>query len=201
MKILVYGAGVIGSVYAAWLHEANSNITLLARGKRYKTLEQVGLITRDALTGKQTTYNVPLVQQLSPNDFYDLIIVTVRYDQIGTVLPVLKNNTVSPLILFMLNNPDDMEQLTAQLPKKDIILGFPGVGGTYQDNFIEFILIKQQKTTIGEVNGQISARTQKIKTIFEMAGFKTEISTNMQEWLKIHAVFVSCVAAAIIKEN
>ena len=34
MKILIFGAGIIGSVYAAGLYEANANVTLLARGKR-----------------------------------------------------------------------------------------------------------------------------------------------------------------------
>lgn len=34
MNVLVYGAGVIGSIYAARLQETGYNVTLLARGKR-----------------------------------------------------------------------------------------------------------------------------------------------------------------------
>ncbi|HET7116606.1 MAG TPA: 2-dehydropantoate 2-reductase N-terminal domain-containing protein [Hanamia sp.] len=44
MKILVYGAGVIGSIYAAKLFDAKNDVTLLARGKRYENLQQNGLI-------------------------------------------------------------------------------------------------------------------------------------------------------------
>src|SRR5271163_2776856 len=115
MQILVYGAGVIGCAYAAKLFEAGCTVTLLARDERYETLKQNGVIIRDAVTGKQTTSMVPLVSQLEANDFYDLIIVTVRLDQLHTVVPVLKNNIVCPLILLMLNNPDGIELLTNEL--------------------------------------------------------------------------------------
>jgi 2-dehydropantoate 2-reductase len=201
MKILVYGAGVIGSIYAAKLHEASCNVTLLARDKHYESLKQNGVIIKDTLTGKQTISNVPLIQKLDTNDFYDLIIVTVRLDQIDSVIPDLKKNIVCPLVMFMLNYPESIKQLTNDLNKKHIILGFPGAGGTYQNNIIDYIQIKQQETTIGEINGETSVRIKEIKTLFESAGFKVAISANMEAWLKIHAVFVACIAAAIIKEN
>ena len=82
MKILVYGAGVIGSIYAARLYEAGCKITLLARGKHFEDLKQNGVIIKDTLTGKQTISKIPLTPQLEANDFYDLIIVTVRLDQL-----------------------------------------------------------------------------------------------------------------------
>ena len=201
MKILFYGAGVIGSVYAARLYQSHVDVTLLARGKRYETLKLNGVIIKDVLTGKQTTNNVPLVQHLEPTDFYDLIIVTVRLDQLEPVLKILKQTTVCSLIMFMVNNPDNMEYLTKELSPKHIILGFSGAGGTYQNNRIDYIQIKQQKTTIGEIDGKISTCIKEIKVLFERAGFETVISTNMQAWLKTHAVFVACVSASIIKEN
>jgi 2-dehydropantoate 2-reductase len=201
MKILVYGAGVIGSIYAARLYEAGCNVTLLARGKHYESLTQNGVIIKDTLTGKQTISEVPLTPQLETNDFYDLIIVTVRLDQLDTVVPALKKNKVCPLIMLMLNNPESTEPLTKELNPKHIILGFPGAGGIYQNNIIQYIQIKQQETTIGEIDGGISIQIKAIKSLFESAGFNVSISDNMDAWLKTHAVFVACIAAAIIKEN
>lgn len=201
MKILFYGAGVIGSVYAARLYQSQVDVTLLARGKRYETLKQSGVIIKNVLTGKQTTNNVPLTQQLEPSDFYDLIIVTVRLDQLEPVIKILKQNTASSLIMFMLNNPDNLEYLINELSPKHIILGFPGAGGTYHDTRIDYIQIKQQQTTIGEMDGKASKHTQEIKVLFETAGFEMVISSNMPAWLKLHAVFVACVSASIIKEN
>lgn len=201
MKILVFGAGVIGSIYAARLYEANGGTTLLARGARYEKLKQNGVILKNVLTGKQTIYAVPLVRQLAPDDFYDLIIVAVRLDQLDPVISLLKKNTACPLIMLMLNNPGDLRELTNQLAQKHLLLGFPGAGGANTDNRIDYIQIKQQKTTIGEIDGKKSNYTREIKALFKKAGFGVAISRNMKAWLNTHAIFVVCVAAAIIKEN
>ena len=44
MNILVYGAGVIGSVYAARLQQAGYTVTLLARGQRAVSLRMQGIL-------------------------------------------------------------------------------------------------------------------------------------------------------------
>jgi len=201
VKILIYGAGVIGSIYATKLYEAGCDVTLLARDKRYEDLKQNGIIIKNILTDKQSIMHVPLTRQLTTTDFYDLIIVTVRLDQIDSVIPVLKANIACPLVMFMFNNPVSINQLANELSTKQLILGFPGVGGTIQDNRIDYIQIKQQKTTIGELNGKTSAPVKEIKAFMEKAGFEVEVINHMEDWLKIHAVFIACVSAAIAKEN
>ncbi|MEO7834829.1 MAG: 2-dehydropantoate 2-reductase N-terminal domain-containing protein [Ginsengibacter sp.] len=201
MKILVYGAGVIGSIYSAKLYEAGIDITLLARGKKYKNLKQNGVTINDVLTGKQIVSKIPLTQHLSPADFYDLIIVTVRLDQLDGVKIKLKENTSCRAIMLMLNNPDNLQELMQEFPAKKIILGFPGSGGTYNNDQIDYVQIKEQKTTIGDIDGNITDLITEIKEILERADFKVTVSTNMQAWLKTHAVFITCVTASIMKEN
>lgn len=201
MKILVYGAGVIGCIYAAKLYEAGVDTTLLARGIRYDIFKQNGVTIQDVLSGTQNIRHIPLTQHLNPADFYDLIIVTVRLDQLESVIPVLKSNLHSPAIMFMLNNPDTLNHLNKALPGKKIILGFPGAGGTYNNKQIDYVQIKEQKTTIGNIDSDNSALIHKIRAILKQAGFKVELSANMEAWLKIHAVFMTCVSAAITEEN
>jgi ketopantoate reductase len=101
----------------------------------------------------------------------------------------------------MLNYPEGIKQVINELNEKHVILGFPGVGGISKNNIIDYIQIKQQKTTIGELNGETSIYIKEIKTLFKKAEFKVAISANMEAWLKIHAVFGACIAAAIIQEN
>ena len=43
MKILVYGAGVIGTLYAARLQEGGHRVTAVARGQRLADIRRYGL--------------------------------------------------------------------------------------------------------------------------------------------------------------
>ena len=201
MKILVFGSGVIGSIYAARLHEAGYAVTLLARGSRYEEISRKGVTINNVLTGQQITCALPVNRELAPTDLYDLIIVTVRLDQTDALIPIFKKNLVCPLILFMLNNPGDTAHFTVDLYPKQVILGFPGAGGIIRDGKIDYIQIRQQKTTLGDIDGKNSARIKEIKNIFENARFEVEISANMPAWLTTHAVFISCLCAAIVKEK
>jgi hypothetical protein len=52
MNILVYGAGVLGSLYAARLRSAGHRVSLLARGRRLADLRRYGLALENAITGR-----------------------------------------------------------------------------------------------------------------------------------------------------
>lgn len=43
MKLLVYGAGVTGTLFASRLHEAGLDVSLLARGERTAALRRHGV--------------------------------------------------------------------------------------------------------------------------------------------------------------
>lgn len=173
----------------------------MARNKRLQFLGEHGITLKNILTNEEISSKIPVTNKLNESDQYDLIIVSVRLDQIREVVPLLKRNKHSQTILFMLNNPDDMTYLQNEMPDKKILLGFPGIGGTYHQKYIEYVQIKQQATTVGNIYGNMDDKIKELKMIFQKAGFRTTVSKDMQAWLKTHAVFISCVSAAIIKEH
>ena len=65
---------------------------------------------------------------------------------------------------------------------------------------MRYVRIRQQPTTLGEVDGQMTARLRRLSAMLEQAGFPTALSRSMDGWLKTHAVFVSCVSAALALE-
>ena len=80
MRILIYGAGVIGSFYASRFAKAGLDVTVLARGQRLKELQGHGLWYR----GKTRTHKVEVktISELKPNDRYQFIFLTVRENQV-----------------------------------------------------------------------------------------------------------------------
>lgn len=201
MKILFYGAGVIGQIYATKLFESGVNITLLARGETYERLKINGITLNNIQTKERINVRIPLTQELTNSDNYDLIIVTVRLDQLYDIMETLRANRNCSTILFMLNNPKSVQNLDKDLLNKKILLGFPGVGGTRHGEKINYIQIKEQKTTLGDFDGFTSDATKKLKDILVKAGFRVAIENQMKAWMIIHSVFISSASAAIALEN
>ena len=74
MKTLIYGAGPIGRWLALRLHQAGRDVTLLARGETYRSLQKSGLEIVDGLTGERLAAGVELVERLEPEDRFDLVV-------------------------------------------------------------------------------------------------------------------------------
>ncbi len=196
MRVLIFGAGVLGSLYAGRLAMAGHDITLLARGARLGQVRD-GLVLLDEATGQKARPRVSVVAELGPEDEYDLAIVAVRAEQLSGVLPPLAANRHIPTILFFHNHASGSETLRATLGPDRVLLGFPGASGAREAGLVRYRLIPQQRTTLGEPCGRVTPRLRAVATALRAAGFPVALSRRMDAWLKTHAVFVTAVAGAI----
>ena len=89
MRTLFFGAGPVGSVYAHLLHHAGVDVTVLARGERYDWLKENGLVLINEMTGERQSSRVNVVDELRPDDDYDLVVVSVRKNKLGPVFQTL----------------------------------------------------------------------------------------------------------------
>jgi 2-dehydropantoate 2-reductase len=199
MKILFYGAGVIGSLYAARLKESGQDVSILARGQRLADIRQHGIVLEDVSTGNRTTTRVNVVEQLNPEDAYDLVVVMMPKNHVPEILPTLAANRHTPNVLFMVNNAAGPDEMINALSRERVLLGFPGAGGIRKGNVVRYRVVsaRQQPTTFGELDGSASARLEKIVDVFKGAGFPVAISSQMDAWLKTHVAEVSPMANAL----
>ena len=65
MRILIFGAGVIGSLYGALLAEAGYDVSVYARGRRPESLTQDGLLYKRK--GKIRSAAVHILARLAAN--------------------------------------------------------------------------------------------------------------------------------------
>jgi 2-dehydropantoate 2-reductase len=199
-KILVYGAGVLGSLFAARLKEAGNDVSLLARGNRLADLREYGIVLEDAFSGKSSITQVTLVEQLRPDDAYDLVLVIMRKNQVPDILPELAANKNTPNIIFMTNNAAGADAYVESLGRERVLMGFPSAGGTRQGHVVRYIAEREgRKPTIplGELDGGTTTRIIEIADLFRSAGFEIEIQTNIDAWLKYHVALVVPIAHAI----
>ncbi len=199
MNVLVYGAGVIGTLYAARLQQAGHRVTVLARRTRLADIRREGLVLQEIGSANRSSTRVDTVEQLDADAAYDLALISVRRDQIDAIVPMLAANRRVPTMLFMLNNPMGSSRLVDALGQARVLLGFPGAGGARDGSVVRYALVPQQSTTLAEWSGQRSARVRALAHTLRVAGFPTSISRNMDAWLKTHALFVTAVSGAIYR--
>ena len=198
MRILIYGAGVIGSLYAARLHESGQSVSVLARGKRLHDLRRHGLVIAEAPNGPAATVPVKVIDTLDEESSYDFVLVPVGFDQLQATLSPLADLPNAPNVVFFGNNPAGSANLTAALGPDRVMLGFPSAGGRLDGHVVRYVMIAQQATTLGEPDGGSTPRLHWISAALRQAGFKTELSGHMDRWLKTHAAFITMTEAALL---
>jgi 2-dehydropantoate 2-reductase len=194
----VFGAGVIGSVYAGKLLHAGHDMVLLARGPRLADLRSHGLILADAESGNRTVQPVAAVSELAPDDHFDLVLVPVRAEQLEGALPVLAGMKDGSGVVFFGNTGNRAAELVAALGER-ALFGFPAAGGTRNGPTIKYVLIRQQKTMLGEPDGTTTSRIRRLQRVLDGAGFPTLISADIGGWLLGHAAFVVPIAFALYR--
>jgi ketopantoate reductase len=194
MRILVFGAGPLGSLFAARLHEARHDVSLLARGRRLADLREHGVVVEDAITGHREVARVNLVAGLEPDDRYDLILVVMRKNQALEVLPTLAANQSAPTVLFMMNNAAGQGELVDALGRERVMIGFPYPGGERVGHVVRVVPVNERKRwtlPVGEVDGTITERTRRVAAVLEtMRGYRVQIRTDMDAWLRYHVAVV-----------
>jgi 2-dehydropantoate 2-reductase len=199
MRILVVGAGVIGSVYAAKLLQAGHDVALLARGRRLSDLQTYGLVLEDAASGQRTKLSVPSLREPAADECYDLALVPVRSEQLAGVVPILLGmRDDDSNVLFFGNTAGHQSDLVARLGDR-ALFGFPAAGGVRDGPVVRYVLIHQQKTMLGEANGSTTPRVGRLQRVLREAGFPTRISANIDGWMLGHAAFVVPIGFALYR--
>ncbi|MBL4931833.1 ketopantoate reductase family protein [Clostridium paridis] len=188
-RILIFGAGVVGSIYALRFAQSGMDVTLLARGKRLEELKKDGLRYND--NGKIECMVIKTIEKLEDDDIYDFIFVPVRYDQAESALNSIKNNH-SKTIITLTNTMGYDRWL--EIVGDRLLPGFPGAGGDMKDGILyaQFGSEKHQGTIFGEINGQITERVKELAKILEASNLHYEIQEN------ITAFHISHTATAIV---
>jgi 2-dehydropantoate 2-reductase len=194
MKVLIIGAGVIGTVYGAHLGAAGHTVHVLSHPPGTDDIAARGLAARDALSDSRTGTPVRVVTGACA-DRYDLVLVAVRSDQLARACAQLAALDGSPAVLFFGNNPGGRSALPAQVPGV-VRLGFPGVGGVLRDGIADYVRIRQQPTAL---QADSDPRLAELEQALRHRGFAVQRVADMDGWLAYHAAFVACVAAALYR--
>jgi len=209
MRILVFGAGGIGSLFGGMLSK-KYDVTLIGRKRHMEQTRKKGL----RITGKTNNIFYPKTATKISGK-YDLIILTVKAYDTKKSMEILKSIIDSNTIILSLQNGLGNEEIIANsLKNKGLSKGcdgktqsvFPIILGKVEDfskgnegvlrgitnHGVVFIKSGEihhagrGETAIGETDGALTGRIKKICSMFNDVGIKTRISKNIKKdvWAK-----------------
>jgi 2-dehydropantoate 2-reductase len=193
VKILLVGAGVIGTVYGANLAAADDTVSVLAHGARTDDVARNGLRARDVSDGRVVTAAVKVVPDPGA-DAYDLVLVAVTRDQFSAACAPLTALVGAPTILLLGNSAG--RGAVPDAVRGRVCLGFPGVGGTLVNGDVEYVRIKPQPAALEAVH---DPHLEELAAHLSERGFAVQRVDDMDGWLKFHAVLVACICAALYR--
>ncbi len=192
MRVLIVGAGVIGTVYGAHLAAAGNAVSVLSHPPRTGEISSGGLAARDVPGGSRTEAEAAVVPDASGE--YDIVIVAVRRDQLASACAGMAALAGRPAVVFFGNNPAGRSAITG-VPG-DVYLGFPGVGGVMAGGTADYARIRQQPAALQEA---ADPRLAALESALASRGLAVQRVADMDGWLAYHAAFVACVAAALYR--
>lgn len=197
MRVLVYGAGVIGSYLAHVLCAAGNHVALLARGHWRETLERDGLTISHHLQRK-TTHDRPNIIGALGGERYDLVFAVMQYQQMSSILDGLAR-VDSPVVVLVGNNMAAVEMESyikahTAVPKA-VLFGFQGTGGRREAGRVVCVRFGDAGMTVGRLHGEPSAAEKRL-LVSAFAGTKYRLTwaADMDAWYKCHLAFILPVA-------
>lgn len=193
MNIVVIGVGGVGGFFGGKLAKAGIKVSFVARGEHYKAIKNNGLQIK-SIEGDFTVYPKVIggIQDIiNP----DLIILAVKSWQINEIAIELKAViSDKTMILPLQNGADNADRLRAILPHKNVLAGLCRIVSKIEAPGIISHFEYEPEVIFGEYDNSKTERIQKLKTVFDRAGFKNTWSENihLDIWKKF--LFIATVS-------
>ncbi|MDR6721703.1 2-dehydropantoate 2-reductase [Paenibacillus amylolyticus] len=189
MRIAIVGAGSLGTIVGAYLADGGMDVELIdAYQEHVEALNQTGA----KVTG--TTEFQAKVKAITPEQKsgqYDLILLLTKqlYNDaiLQELLPFLKEDS----IVCSLQNGIPEDKVASIVGAQRVIAGSVEFGATFIEPGLsslttEYTQFKQYAFQIGELNGEVTERIERVKSVLDLVG-GTHISDNLvgTKWSKL----------------
>lgn len=178
MKILIMGAGAIGSFFGGILSKENM-VVLVGRKNHVEMINKKGLNISGKTDLKVDVKAVESVNSLS--DKFDFILLAVKsYDTEYAVKEIKKIISDKTLVLSMQNGLDNIKKITKYIDKKNVLAGVTTNGVIFEKpGFV--IHTGVGYTTIGGIDTEKKVRITSIIKTFNKSGIKTTLCRDIKK--------------------
>jgi 2-dehydropantoate 2-reductase len=197
MKIVIAGAGGVGSYYGAVLARAGHDVALLARGDHLAALRERGVAAR---LPDGSDFAVPVRASNEAADLGDaeLVLVAVKAFSIPDVAPALALMARSGAVVVpLLNGVDIVDRLAeAGVPRASILAGLTYISAVRTGPGVVERRSDFQVVVVGEPGGGASERAGRVVEAFSGTGVEARVSEAIETELWRKLTFIVTLATA-----
>jgi 2-dehydropantoate 2-reductase len=209
MRVLIYGAGAIGGYLGALLAHSGADVTLVARGATLDAIGERGLQVEWAAGGRRLQVALPTCAPGRTEGRFDAVFVTLKSMQLAAAARAIAAAVKPDGVLVMIQNglpwwyfegvdgtlrgtslrsldPDgtlaaefDLAQVVGAVIYKPVMVVEPGC------LFVPDV--RADRLVIGEIDGRLSPRLDRIAALVGGAGLPVEITADIRaaKWAKL----------------
>lgn len=201
MKILIVGAGIIGSIYGWAFAAAGHDVVHLVRpGKAGKFTDGFKIDMYDVRKHHQRDfighYAIRVTESVQPTDGYELVVVPVKHYQLIETLKPLVPQTGDAAYFLLTQNWDGTEAIDAILPPSRYVYGDAKAGGKFEGNTL---IATIASVDIGQVNGRHDACLDKVIELCNSAQIGVTVQDNILHYLWVQYAITGGLWPALVK--
>jgi len=186
MKIVILGAGAMGSLFGAYLTFSGEEVWLVdVRREQTETIASIGLTLEEK--GNLRIIRMHATTDVTSIGKADLVLFFVKtYHTEKAVTDALVLEKEDTVFLTLQNGLGNEEVLCKQVDPKKVMLGVTYHGATLLGpGHIRHA--GWGKTYVGELDGKVTLRANQIVHAFREAGFEAEVTSHIQDivWNKL----------------
>jgi 2-dehydropantoate 2-reductase len=185
MKILIVGAGIIGTIYGWAFSEAGHAVTHFVRpGKAAQFTKGIQIDMFDRRNGHRKQfigrYPFRVTETIEPASGYDLVVVPTKHYRLIETLKQIVPQTGQADYLLLTQNWDGTAEIDALLPQSRYLFGDAKAGGCFEKGVLIATL---SRVDIGQVGNRQDACLTKALALFESADIPATVHTNILHYL------------------
>lgn len=191
MRILMFGRGVIATLYGQAFAEAGHDVEFYVRPGRaaeYGDTVRMDVVdARRAPLGRRarSTFRTRLRESIDPSDGFDLVVLSVGHHRLADAAAYLAPRIGDATVLVFGNVWDEPVSAVAPLRSDRVVFGFPQAGGGIgSDGVLRGALFGS--VIIGTAGASPDRRESTARAAFEHAGFGIREEKDMRGWLLLH---------------
>jgi 2-dehydropantoate 2-reductase len=203
MRIAVIGAGGVGGYFGAVLARAGNDVTLLARGAHLAAIRSNGL----AIRSERESFTLPLPATDDPAELTgaDLAVIAVKSYSLHEVAPIARALALEgAAIVPLLNGVEATDDLEREgVPREQLLGGLTMVSAAKREPGVIDVVSWRTQITIGELDGTLSPRAQRIALTLEGAGIETTATEQIQValWRKFNMLCAMAAACGMARSD